>query len=248
MMQTSHETSRATRQPPRRRRAQRGSGEQLRDEIIAATKQLLSGAKSTDDVSIRQVAQAVGVTAPSIYLHFADKDDLIAAVVIDVFGELDKAMLAAGGGENSPMGRLRAYGRAYVEFAVTHPEHYRFAAMEPCVEPTNAVDEVLASSAFAHFNQTVIDCIEAGVFVDADPLPVTFDLWAAAHGAASLLIAKPYLPFGDVAAFTDRVLCAAALGHAASSLLDDLEPGTITAWVRKQHDAQHEGSGAHATT
>jgi len=224
----------STRQPTRRRRAQRGSGEQLRDEIIAATKQLLASARSTDDVSIRSVAQAVGVTAPSIYLHFADKDDLIAAVVIDVFGELDKAMLAAGASETTPMGKLRAFGRAYVAFAVSHPEHYRFAAMEPCIEPQNAVDEVLASAAFSHFNETVVECIAAGVFADGDPLAITFDLWAAAHGAASLLVAKPYLPFGDVSAFTDRVLCAAALGHAAGTLLDDLEPETITAWIAEQ--------------
>jgi AcrR family transcriptional regulator len=238
-----------TRQPTRRRRAQRGSGDQLRAEIIAAAKLLLAGAKSADDVSIRSVAQAVGVTAPSIYLHFADKDDLIAAVVVDVFGELDKAMLAAGRSQTTPMAKLRAFGRAYVEFAVSHPEHYRFAAMEPCVEPQNAVDEVLRSAAFAHFNETVLECIAAEIFTDADPLAVTFDLWAAAHGAASLLIAKPYLPYGDVSAFTDRVLCAAALGHAAGSLLDDLEPETVTAWVRSQREAQrdgtqHDGSGA----
>jgi AcrR family transcriptional regulator len=223
-----------TRAPARRRRAQRGSGEQLRDEIIAATKQLLEETNSAEGVSIRSVAKAVGVTAPSIYLHFADKDDLIAAVVIDVFGELDKAMLAAGASESTPLGKLRAFGRAYVAFAVSHPEHYRVAAMEQCVEPQNAMDEVLASAAFSHFNETVVDCIAAGIFAAGDPLAITFDLWAAAHGTASLLIAKPYLPFGDTEAFTDRVLCAAALGHAAGSLLADHEPETLTAWITEQ--------------
>ena len=235
-------TTTTTKQPARRRRAQRGSGEQLREEIIEATKELLAHARSTDEVSIRSVAQAVGVTAPSIYLHFADKDDLIAAVVIDVFGELDKAMLAAGASETTPMGKLRAFGRAYVAFAVSHPEHYRFAAMDPCIDPASAVDETLASAAFSHFNETVVACIEAGIFPDGDPLAITFELWAAAHGAAALLIAKPYLPFGDISAFTDRVLCAAALGHAAAGLLPDTEPETITAWLAEQQ----RQSGAHS--
>ena len=222
-----------TRQPARRRRAQRGSGEQLRAEIVLAAKELMAKASSVDDVSIRAVAEAVGVTPPSIYLHFADKNDLLNAVVIDVFGELDKAMVAAGRNEHTPLGRLRAFGRAYVNFAVTHPEHYRIAAMEPCIDDVNAVDETLASSAFSHMQSTVEDCIADGTFV-GDPLQITFDLWAVAHGVASLLVAKPYIPWGDVDEFTDRVLCGAALGFAAKTLLPDTEPETITNWLAQQ--------------
>jgi len=193
----------------------------------------MSKARSVDDVSIRAVAEAVGVTPPSIYLHFADKNDLLNAVVIDVFGELDKAMVAAGEPEPTPLGRLRAYGRAYVRFAVTHPEHYRIAAMEPCIDGVNEVDETLASSAFAHMNSTVDDCIADGTF-EGDPIQITFELWAVAHGVASLLVAKPYLPWGDIDDFTDRVLCAAALGKAASTLIPDHEPETITNWLDQQ--------------
>ena len=218
------------RQPARRRRAQRGDGEQLRAEIVLAAKELMAKARSSDDVSIRAVAEAVGVTPPSIYLHFADKTDLLNAVVIDVFGELDAAMVAAGEGEATPLGRLRAYGRAYVNFAITHPEHYRIAVMEPCVDDVNAVDETLASSAFAHMNATVDDCIADGTFV-GDPVQLTFELWAVAHGVASLLVAKPYLPWGDVNDLTDRVLCSAALGLAAKTLIPDTEPETITGWL-----------------
>ena len=193
----------------------------------------MAKARSVDDVSIRAVAEAVGVTPPSIYLHFADKNDLLNAVVIDVFGELDRAMVAAGEHETTPLGRLRAFGRAYVRFAITHPEHYRIAAMEPCVEPAKAVDETLASSAFSHMFGTVSDCVADGTFV-GDPLGITFELWAVAHGVASLLVAKPDLPWGDVDAFTDRVLCASALGNAAKSLLPDTEPETITNWLGEQ--------------
>ena len=83
----------AVRRP--RRRASRGSGEQLRAEIVTATKDLLAAGAGVEEVSIRAVADAVGVTSPSIYLHFADKDALIEAVVADVFASLDAAMLAA---------------------------------------------------------------------------------------------------------------------------------------------------------
>ena len=105
----------------KRRRASRGSGEDLRAEIVTAAKALLAKSASADAMSIRAVADAVGVTAPSIYLHFTDKDDLLNAVVSDVFTELDAAMLAAADGLTAPMERLRAFGLAYVRFAITHP-------------------------------------------------------------------------------------------------------------------------------
>jgi AcrR family transcriptional regulator len=225
-------------QPTKRRRAQRGGGEQLREEIVAAAKELLASAGRADDVSIRAVADAVGVTSPSIYLHFEDKNQLLSAVVVDVFAELDAAMLAAGEGVTHPLERLRAFGLAYVKFAVGHPEHYRIATMDPCPKPVDEVDEVLRSSSFVHFMQTVVDCMDAGIFAAGDPLPVTFQLWAAAHGIASLIIAKPYLPWGDVEAFADRGLCAAALGQATGDLLGGPTSEAFTAWLADQKAAR----------
>jgi AcrR family transcriptional regulator len=223
-----------TQQTTRRKRASRGSGEQLRAEIIAATKDLLAASANSDAVSIRAVADAVGVTPPSIYLHFADKDALIEAVVGDVFAELDAAMVAAGAAVDLPLAKLRAYGLAYVRFAVEHPEHYRVATMDRCVGEGRAgfLDEVLADSAFTHFMETVQGCMAAGVFAQGDPVPVTLQLWSAAHGIASLMIAKPYLPWGDVEAAADPVLCAAALGRAVGDRLGaDASPERVSEWL-----------------
>lgn len=196
---------------PVRRRAPRGAGEELRPRIVAAAKELMAAATTAEEVSIRAVASAVGVTPPSIYLHFEDKRALITAVVIDVFEELDRVMLAAVADVADPLERLRAFGLSYVRFALDHPEHYRLATMDACPRPD--VDQVLAAGAFVHFSEAVAACLEAGVFAPAEPVDVTLDLWAAAHGVAALLIAKPFLPFGDPMAYADRVLCAAAYGH-----------------------------------
>jgi AcrR family transcriptional regulator len=219
--------------PKRRRRASRGSGEDLRAEIVTAAKALLAKSASADAMSIRKVADAVGVTAPSIYLHFTDKDDLLSAVVVDVFTELDATMLAAAEGLDAPMERLRAFGLAYVRFAISHPEHYRIALLDPCPRPD--VDQVLATSAFAHFNETVVQCMAAGIFATGDPLPITFELWSAAHGIASLMITKPFLPWGDKEAAAERVLCAAAVGRATADLIgDDVTPEQFTGWLATQ--------------
>jgi AcrR family transcriptional regulator len=220
-----------------RRRASRGSGEQLRAEIVAATKELLASSASSEAVSIRAVADAVGVTSPSIYLHFADKDELIEAVVADVFAELDAAMVAAAAQVDPPLEKLCAFGLAYVQFALEHPEHYRIATMSQLGNSGAAghIDHVLADSAFTHLMSTVRACMAAGIFAEGDPLPVTLDLWAAAHGVASLLIAKPFLPWGDKLEAANRVLRAAALGQAVNDLRGgNMTPADMDEWLSRQ--------------
>lgn len=195
----------------RRQRLPRGSGEQLRADIIVAARRLMID--SPEAVSMRAVADAVGVTAPSIYRHFADKDELLTAVVVDVFEELDAAMLAAGQGIEDPLERLHAYGLAYVRFAIAHPEQYRLATMDLCPRPD--VDVVLQQGAWVHLAGVVEECIATGVLT-GDPFEVTLDLWAGVHGLAALMIVKPFLPWGDADATAERMLAALARGHADS--------------------------------
>lgn len=224
----------------RRKRASRGSGELLREEIIRATKDLLAKSANSDAVSIRAVADAVGVTPPSIYLHFADKDALIEAVCTDVFAELDVAMVAAGEKEDKPIRKLCAYGLAYVQFAIEHPEHYRLATMERHAgeQAMSSLDEVLADASFAHFMAVVSDCMETGIFAKGDPVPISIELWSAAHGVASLMVAKPFLPWGDKMAFANRVLRSAAIGRSVTDLMGgDPTQDEVEAWLAAQRDA-----------
>lgn len=218
---------------PARRRAPRGRGDDLRGEIVAAAKELLAGSGSSAAVSIRAVADTVGVTPPSIYLHFADKDALLDAVVGDTFADLDAAMLAAAEGVDEPVGRLCAFGVAYVRFAVDHPEHYRLATMERHGEHAAAtpVDEVLADSAFSHLVEAVAACVEIGFFAAGDPVPTALEMWSAAHGVAALLITKPFLPWGDPMEFAQRALTAAALGRAVRDHHGDMDARAAAAFV-----------------
>lgn len=174
----------------------------------------MAKAATADEVSVRSVAAAVGVTAPSIYLHFADKQELISAVVVDVFDELDRAMVAASQSVEDPLERLKAMGLAYVRFAIDYPEHYRLATMDPCPRPD--VDQMLAAGCFVHFRESVEACVESGLFAPYDVTLLTIELWSAAHGIAALLVAKPDLPIGEPMEIADRVLTAAAIGHLAT--------------------------------
>lgn len=206
-------------QPLRRRRAPRGSGEHLREEILDATTDLLLETGQEKAVSIRSVAQRVGVTPPSIYLHFADKDALLDAVCARYLEDLDQVMEQAAADQPTTIERLRAQGLAYVRFATRNPELYRIATMGES-RPGNDVDATLTSSVFEHMRASVEALMAEGVYPRGDSTVVVLELWAAAHGVASLFVSRPYLPWGDVEEFADRVLTAACSGHIVASLTD----------------------------
>jgi len=86
-------------------------------------------------VSIRSVAERAGVTSPSIYLHFADKDALLDVACADYFKQLDGQMLSAAAACTTPVEVLHALGTAYVRFALKTPVLYRIATMGSRVHP-----------------------------------------------------------------------------------------------------------------
>ena len=221
----------------RRARARRGSGDLLRDEILDAATGLLLETGHARLVSIRSVAQRVGVTSPSIYLHFADKDALMDAVCARHFEKLDLEMQRVAAEHTCPVEVLRAQGLAYVRFATQSPELYRIATMGEWRSGSN-IDITLDRSVFKHMRATVQKLMDDGIYVPDDPTIVALELWSAAHGVAAMLIAKPHLPFGDPEAFADRVLSSVLCGRVVIGHCGrDATPQNLTAWVRAHRRA-----------
>ena len=183
---------------PRRPRARRGEGDRLRQEILDATERLLIDTGSEDAVSIRAVADAIGVTPPAIYRHFADKTTLLFEVCNISFQRMDEFIMASAADAGGPLDVLNRRAEAYVRFALDNPEHYRIMFMGRSeLTPDQYADVTLVGSGtFAHLVECVEDCIAAGVFrPDLDDAHnLSLALWAAIHGVASLCIAKPNMP------------------------------------------------------
>jgi AcrR family transcriptional regulator len=203
----------------RRKRARKGEGDQLRDEILAATGALLLRTGSVDHVSIRAVADAVGVTPPSIYRHFEDKTALVFSVCLQSFESLADD-LAAATVEGDPLATLSAQARAYVHYGVDHPEHYRLMFMTNADQTPIDLAEQMAvpGGAFALLLETVEAVIDAGgirtEFAELGAATVGLHLWSVVHGITSLRIAKPALPLDDIDAFIDHQLAIVLHGMA----------------------------------
>ncbi len=220
-----------------RPRSRRGEGETLAEDILVAATDLLIETDSVDAVSVRAVARRVGVTPPSIYLHFADKDALLTAVVARYFAQLDVALRAASEGADATLEKTKRVGLAYVEFALATPELYRLATMTPAATASE-VDLVLQASAFAHFTGLIEKLMDEGFYPLGDPVPIALRTLVVVHGVAAMLVAKPFLPWGDPMEFAEQVLTAGCLGLAVvASRGGDIESAAVADLVAAMREA-----------
>ena len=198
-----------------RPRARRGEGDRLREEIIAAGQRLLFDTGDEEAVTIRSVARTVGVTPPSIYLHFADKSALLLAVCEATFDALDDHIETAAAGAVDPADELRRRGAAYVAFGLENPEQYRILFMTRPIHQQG--EDVPAPAAFEHHLESVQRACDAGLFPEGtEPLLAAMTLWSAVHGVTSLLIAKPDFAWPDRDRLVDHVLTTVVAGLVAA--------------------------------
>jgi AcrR family transcriptional regulator len=205
-----------------RRRAPRGEGDRLREEILVAVGDLLTETQDEAAVSIRAIADRVGVTAPSIYRHFADKDALLDSVCASVFQSMLVGVRGRLSADQEPLQRLRAIGIGYIEFGLANPEHYRLVFMRrdqtmshllpgsptavPIESPLSAT-ALAGSEAFSLLLETMTDLV--ALLPDRerpDVYVAATSMWSLVHGITSLRIAKSGFDWPPYADELDAVL------------------------------------------
>lgn len=181
-----------------RARAPRGEGDRTREEILDATERLLLEAQREDAVSIRAIGDAVGVTPPSIYRHFEDKDTLMLAVCTRHFTRMDARAEAAAREVDDPVASLRARGLAYVKDGLENPGTYRILFLGGVhVQDDFDLERMPGSEAFLHLVDAVERCIETGAFHRVDAFETAAGLWTVVHGVTSLQLSHPEFPWPE---------------------------------------------------
>jgi AcrR family transcriptional regulator len=187
----------------KRVRSPRGQGANLRSEILDAIDTLMSGG-SDETVSIRAVGEIVGVTAPSIYRHFADKEEMVHAACERGFDRFDAYLRGASAGHKDPLDAIHAIAIAYLHFAEANRGQYRvlfMAAHEMDLSDHDFSFDASRTdmSALVHLAELVDAGIVAGkISPFAGSMHVAAMLWTMVHGIASLRIAKHELPWPSI--------------------------------------------------
>jgi AcrR family transcriptional regulator len=151
----------------------------------------LAAEKGIADVSLREAARSAGVSHAAPYHHFKDKAALLAAVAEEGFIRLDAFQnKALGSASREPAARLRALGKAYVDFAIRNPHYFRVMFRKDLVEPERypSLQEV-AGRTFDRLLTAVGDCL--GSSSEAEAMPLALTAWSLVHGLASLRLDGP---------------------------------------------------------
>ena len=91
----------------------------LRDALLQATREVVES-RGHDAISMRDLAQGLGVTAAALYRHFANRAELMLAVANEGFAELDRLAQAEIVRHDKPWQALDALLRSYLDFTEQH--------------------------------------------------------------------------------------------------------------------------------
>lgn len=176
-------------------------------------------------LSLRAIARELKITAPAIYNYFPDRDALVTALIIDAYTSFGDYQIAARDAQpiGDPVGRLRATGFAYREWALEYPQRYQLIFGTPIPGYQAPMMEVLPSAARSlSAAVSVVDGLRIVKKLNAEGFPAVqpgyeqmFDvwrsfagnydifslsvamiIWSRVHGLVSLEISGNLPPFG----------------------------------------------------
>jgi AcrR family transcriptional regulator len=204
----------------------------VRERILDASRDIV-GREGFAALSMRKIAEAIDYSPAALYLHFKSRADIAQALRAEGHAQLFAAF-APHSTIVDPAARLKAMGRAYVDFGLEHGETYRLMFMEPS-SPADTPDFPNAAAALSLMTDAFVELRAAGRLPAHAPAAACAEaLWANLHGIVALALARSaYLQHLPVSSHSTHAALPEALDAAAAETLAEL---SLDAWFG--HDAE----------
>ena len=158
----------------------------LRASLVSAGLDLLKK-QTVDDISLREVARSVGVSATAVYRHFPDKQALLYALCEEgreILAEAQRvAMAVSGGGQKG----FDATGLAYVRFALANPSLFRLMAKTRPSDVPRDTGKPAVNVAMQVLQSNVAKILPKGA-TNREQQVRAIRAWSLAHGVAMLIL------------------------------------------------------------
>jgi len=163
-----------------------------REDAIIIARDLIE-TDGVDGVSLARLAAALGIKAPSLYKHFADKDALLREINTLTWRDLTTVMRSACDDVENPRACLTAMATAFRAYVLAHPTIYAraFDSASPATAPDPAELEALALP---------LQAAVAAVVGETNSLAALRGLWAMVHGFLLLEIGGKFQRGGNLEA------------------------------------------------
>ena len=170
-------------------------GDLRRALILKGLERLAEG--PADELSLREIARSLGVSATAVYRHFPDKAALLTELCIEGDRMLAQAFRKAMAKVKPGMEAFDEMGRAYVRFALAHPALFRLMMSPAGVKRQDGEAAGMLVDTLKNLSGPGLTPAEG----DAQRLKA----WSLVHGLAMLML-DGLVPANK--ALIDKVICA----------------------------------------
>ncbi|MFB7908714.1 TetR/AcrR family transcriptional regulator [Kitasatospora sp. NPDC056076] len=175
----------------------RSRRERLRADTVEEIKHTALGLiveRGAANLRFTDIARVMGMTPPALYRYFADRDELLTALVADSYDSLSDALAATGGTvpPDDLDGRFVATCTGYRTWAQRNPERFALIFGSPVpgyAAPPDGPTVVAARRAMEHMAELVADTAERGRLgspLVPDAAEALMLAWATVHGFVAL--------------------------------------------------------------
>lgn len=140
-----------------------------------------------DQLSLREVAREVGVSAAAVYRHFPDKDAFLAALAEEGLDRLGAAQRQAAADAGFGSEGFNASGRTYVRFALKHPALFKMIMSHTPQVDHFATDATSVSSPMRWLRSSVAALAPEDVTPE-QLRSAALRAWSKVHGLTMLML------------------------------------------------------------
>jgi len=160
--------------------------EKTSDRILQAARALFERAGPAA-VSMRRVAEAVGVTPMAIYRHFPNREALLKRISDDSFNEIARHWSARKSG-GDPIAQLVAIQMIYLDYALAHPHLFDHAFSLRRDDARRFPEDFRErrSPTLNVVHDAVVEAQQRGALREGDAWDIAMTLWAHSHGLVAL--------------------------------------------------------------
>ena len=165
-------------------------------------------------VSMRRIAEKVGITPMAIYKHYPDKDALLNALMLDGFVAWEARVEKIR--EPEPLDWLRKMGEAFLDFALHQPRRYEAAFLLKASAARRYPGDFVAgrSPVISKFTARVEEARARGLIADVPTMDLTIHFTALTQGLVDMYRAGRFMGEAEFRGAYRR-----ALGHGIQSFV-----------------------------